>query len=432
LETERKKFGVVKKQHENYLKLMQSLYIRSVRMHSTYSKQNVLLHQVHNSLSHQRETEAFLESECAKLKVHAEAAAASGAGGGGGGGGTTRGGRKSNANDAGSSGMASAGASTGVVVTEVPTPLLRVHLQNSCCHVLLYVGQRIPTPMGLGTVTTILPESKKLVLKLPFGLLYAHLARAVSWCSAAQAGGSDLYSIHGIQQHFQDHAAQLLTLPPATASAIRQLICQHESGGASVVAVAVAGAGGAGVAAAAAAAGGGGGDTADEGAATDSDGGGEETSEESGAEDSGSAVPSSQTTQKSAPAAVAGDSASEQESNGGNIYSTTTYNRNNRKPFVASAAVSSSATSAAAPEPALAAATATATASAVDMDISNAFPLVASGLAAHNGRSAAKSALNDSHRDNYTQILLESLPLAFAPPGTYRLFSILLIATSND
>lgn len=184
------------------MKLVQGLYARMVRLHSTYSRQNALLHAVYTSLQKQREDEQALTAESAKLKAIGTGAKAVRATG------------KAAAHSEG-------------------TLLLKVHLQKSNVDVVLQVGQSIPTPMGEGKIAKILPAEQKLVIELPFGLLYAHLPRAVSWCSTAVVSVDSTntlvqkHSVHGIQQHYEDTLQDRLTLPAAEIARIHSLVAQQ-------------------------------------------------------------------------------------------------------------------------------------------------------------------------------------------------------------
>jgi hypothetical protein len=155
-------------------------------------------------LYQQREAEQKLASECAKLKLTGGASRAARANG------------KTDQEDPNS------------------TPLLKVHLQKSNLDVVLQVGQSIPTPMGSGVISKILPSEQKLVIQLPFGLLYAYLPRAVSWCSTSVDSVDSAntlvreHSVHGIQQRYQENLHERLTLPAQEVARIQSLIAQSQ------------------------------------------------------------------------------------------------------------------------------------------------------------------------------------------------------------
>lgn len=198
-------FFSTKTEQENYLRLVQGLYARMVRLHSTYARQNALLHTVHSSLHQQREDELALTTESARLKAIGSGARA--------------------VRVTGKSAADSAGHPL----------LLKVHLRKSNIDVVLQVGQSIPTPMGEGKIATILPAEQKLVIQLPFGLLYAHLPRAVSWCSTAVVSVDSTntlvqtHSVHGIQQRYQDSLQERLTVPAQEVARIHSLVAQSQS-----------------------------------------------------------------------------------------------------------------------------------------------------------------------------------------------------------
>ena len=56
-----------------------------------------------------------------------------------------------------------------------------VKLKHSGAEVTIHRGQWVATPMGEGIVERIFPRDQKVKIKLPFGMLYAHLSRMVCW-----------------------------------------------------------------------------------------------------------------------------------------------------------------------------------------------------------------------------------------------------------
>ena len=331
LEFEKGKFLSIKQEQENYLKLVQGLYARMVRLHSTYSRQNALLHSVYSSLHQQREAEQALTAESAKLKATSSSA---------------RGGRVT--------GKVSADAAS--------TPLLKVHLQKSNIDVVLQVGQAIPTPMGEAIVAKILPAEHKLVLQLPFGILYAHLPRAVSWCSTATVMVDctntlvQRHSLQGIQQHYHDTLQERLTLPPVEIARIHSLVAQSQSLAQRVF--------------------------EEEVANTDND----EASVSSEMEDGTQSV-----SEEVLPTAGSAESAETTEAETSNSKSAGNNNRRGN--------------------------------GAGDVDHSRVFPM-AFDSAAVLGRSVVKKKLETEVGDKFSQYLLQTLPLAFAPAGSHFVFCI--------
>lgn len=331
LDMEKDKFYSTKKEHENYLKLVQGLYARMVNLHGNYSRQNGLLQQVHQSLVQQRQVEQLLSAESSKAKA-----------------------------------LSSASRSARTAGKPVPTasaddrstPLLKVHLRKSNVHVVLHVGMTIPTPMGDAVISKILPEEQKLVLKLPYGLMYAHLPRAVSWCSATLSGADNSgtlahpQSIHGIQQRYRDTLQHRLTLPRTEAAAIRSLLVQRRV-------------------------------EEDDTAGTDND----DASADSDVEDSAS-VTAIVTATETAPQA-----------------DSTTMDVSEAEPDVVK---NTKATSYA------------------EKDHVTVFPMPfnTSSVAP---RTTVRKTLESELHDNYPQILLESLPLAFAPPGKRHIHQFLVL-----
>ncbi len=306
-----------------------------VRLHSTYSRQNALLHSVYSSLHQQREAEQALTAESAKLKATTSSSA--------------RGGRVA--------GKVTADAAS--------TPLLKVHLQKSNIDVVLQVGQAIPTPMGEGIVTKILPAEHKLVLQLPFGILYAHLPRAVSWCSTSTVMVDctntlvQRHSLQGIQQHYHDTLQERLTLPPVEVARIHSLVAQSQSLAQRV--------------------------SEEEVANTDND----EASVSSEMEDGTQSVSG-----ETLPTAGNAESTEMTEAEGANNKSTGNNNRRGN--------------------------------GAGDVDHSRVFPM-AFDSAAVLGRTVVKKKLESEVSDKFSQYLLQTLPLAFAPAGNFFFGSFFLL-----
>lgn len=342
LDMEKDKFYSTRKEHENYLKLVQGLYARMVVLHGNYSRQNALLNHVHDSLAQQRQVEQLLSSESMKIKALSAASR--------------------NAQNGGKP------AAAATVADDRSTPLLKVHLQKANVHVVLHVGLSIATPMGSAVISKILPEEQKLVLKLPFGLMFAHLPRAVSWCSAnfTSAGASETlahpHSVHGIQQHYRDTLQHRLTIPRTEASAIRSMLAQQHPS--------TAGAG-------------------------DDDSGGTDNDEASAADSDGEDAASVSVAAEGAAAAPPGGLIAPQ----GQLQSDT----------AAAMETSETELEVTASKPGKA------VPSYAEKDHVMAFPMpfTTSTVAP---RTAAKKRLEAEVCENYPHILLQSLPLAFAPP----------------
>lgn len=64
---------------------------------------------------------------------------------------------------------------------EGETAMLRVFMKKANKEVVLYKGEWIKTPMGLGQITCIQPMDHRVTIQLPFGKMYSCLERVVCW-----------------------------------------------------------------------------------------------------------------------------------------------------------------------------------------------------------------------------------------------------------
>lgn len=82
------------------------------------------------------------------------------------------------------------------------TNLLKVSIKKHSKDIVLFKGQCIITPMGMGTIICIKPKELKVVLKLPYGVLYAHVAKVVSWGNHGET--LDVTSSVSLHKKFSD------------------------------------------------------------------------------------------------------------------------------------------------------------------------------------------------------------------------------------
>ena len=144
------RFTTDKRDQENYLRTTQSIFIRLLRVHMYYNKQNRMIYNVLGALKYQRESVANLRKEVDRLKLLKES--------------------KSCSID--------------------PRPhvdgsyMLRVTLnskQPNERQIVFFLGQKLETPYGIGTITAIFPQTKNLHLQLPYGAMYMNVMNAVTW-----------------------------------------------------------------------------------------------------------------------------------------------------------------------------------------------------------------------------------------------------------
>lgn len=144
---------------------MQGYLLRAIRLQTLHCAQNVMLADLLISLRNQRKVTAKLDAETKYLASMLE-------------------------------GKIFTGANRFDLLPQKfdgSTNVLRVFLQKAGKEVVLYKGMRMLTPMGEGEIKAIHPKEEKLVVQLPFGVLYANIRRAVCWSdkSATIDLGSD-------------------------------------------------------------------------------------------------------------------------------------------------------------------------------------------------------------------------------------------------
>lgn len=154
----KKHFSDIKEEQENYIHILQVLYMRALKLHKAYSFQNSMIYDMLVTLKRRNQLATSLENDTQKLKTMLQPAKRGPV-------------SKAREKEKDQSGL-----------VEGETSALRVELKKSGKNVLLYKNMYINTPMGEGQVVTILPRQQKVVIKLPFGMMYSHLARVVSWC----------------------------------------------------------------------------------------------------------------------------------------------------------------------------------------------------------------------------------------------------------
>ena len=358
---EKNVFANSRKEYENYLKLVQGLYARNVRLHTAYSRQNSLLHHLHCNLQAQKTTELMVQTENNKLRALIASAK----------------GKQNGKTAAGTSEDLAA-----VAVSDGSVSILRVRLQKSGVEVVLHRGMTIPTPMGDGEIASIYPESSKLAIKLPYGMMHAHLPRAVCWLQTALPAVNEenmlasTASVHGVQQIYQERLYNRLTVPHRQAIAIQALMAQQRRG------------------------------EDETGAMTDhDDASGDEASELEATDSSAPSLSEHPQLQDNNGTAMDIDGAESAEATAG---------RNNSRRSGG--------------EPALASSTIAATAASEGREHVPVFPLPCVS-ASPPARAVAKRDLEAAMQEKYSQLLLHTLPLAFAPAGTkdFLLFPIFTV-----
>ena len=171
-----KKLSKDKREQENYFRVIQGYTIRSIKLHGLYNFQNIVLTDVIDTLQNRRSVIGALETETTRLKALL-------------------------ASEKKLSAKADSSHPRHQQTRETETSVLKVYLEKARKEVTLFKGQQIATPMGIGIIEAIIPQDEKLVVRLPFGLLYANLRRAVCWRvgSGGGEGCCDLMDARSLQ-----------------------------------------------------------------------------------------------------------------------------------------------------------------------------------------------------------------------------------------
>lgn len=103
------------------------------------------------------------------------------------------------------------------VTTTPPAKYVRVRLERSGREVVIFVGAGVVTPLGRGTVLTIDADVHKISIQLGFGVMFAHLARAVCW-------SFDCVDEQALVQFYNEHVADCISLSSSARQGIKSLL----------------------------------------------------------------------------------------------------------------------------------------------------------------------------------------------------------------
>ncbi len=177
---------------QNFIRLLQGLYIRALKLHSYNSKNNTM---IYNILENIRRLKSYMElindysshyQALSAIPVQTNNSSKK-----------TSSKNKANQNN---SNVQTLLNNAGIANGE--TNLLKVTIKKHNKDIVLFKGQCIITPMGMGTIICIKPKELKVVLKLPYGLLYAHVAKVVSWGNHGET--LDVTSTVSLHKKFTD------------------------------------------------------------------------------------------------------------------------------------------------------------------------------------------------------------------------------------
>eukprot|EP01041_Mallomonas_annulata_P009070 gene9070-18792_t len=167
-----KRFRKEKQEHENLIYALQGLCLRNLRINSAYNQQNSMLYDVLSVLKRRKEAAIMIDEESEKLKENINQLII----------------KKIENNDISNNNINN---NVNIIKTyQNETHILRVKVNDpkggsgASREELFYYGQCISTPMGDGIIESIRPVNASLVIRLPFGKLYAAIARVVNWGQA--------------------------------------------------------------------------------------------------------------------------------------------------------------------------------------------------------------------------------------------------------
>lgn len=178
-------FTTDKREHENYFRALQSIFIRLLRVHMYYNKQNRMMYDIFNVLKFRRHSVAMLQAEIERLKKLKES-------------------KLNNIDPRHCNGSF----------------VLRVTLKPSDREIVFCVGQNLLTPMGVGEVSVILPDTGALHIKLPFGIMYTNISAVISW------GNADLSSDETLSNNWTK-SENSLKMPDSAKNGIKVLVDSH-------------------------------------------------------------------------------------------------------------------------------------------------------------------------------------------------------------
>ena len=176
------RFTTDKREQENYFRALQSIFIRLLRVHMYYNKQNRMMYDILNALKYRRDSIAVLQAEIERLKKLKES--------------------KANNID-----PRHCGGSF----------VLRITLKPSDKEIVFFIGQKLCSPMGIGEVSVIHPDTGALHIKLPFGTMYTNVSAVISW------GGADISSDETLSNNWTK-LENSLKMPDSARNGIRELL----------------------------------------------------------------------------------------------------------------------------------------------------------------------------------------------------------------
>ena len=162
LEKECSKYVEQRPAEENYVRLLQGLYIRNIRQHAAQSKQLSMLCHSYVALKKKREAEEELTTHCKQLQA-------------------ILGHSSHTQHDIQAALSADAKQQLQNSLNKGVVKVLRVQEANTTNEIVLFNGQYLRTPMGQGKVVALNPVDKKVTIQLAFGVMYSSLSTVIVW-----------------------------------------------------------------------------------------------------------------------------------------------------------------------------------------------------------------------------------------------------------
>lgn len=153
IEVKTKAFISSKKEEENYLLILQAVYAKQIKLQAIQSNRNCMLFDMQEALERKQQAIKTLDSDIQTLKTNLSSKL-----------------------------LKPLGQSS---LPQDESSILRVHLNKSNKDVVLFKGQCLNTPMGLGSIVSINPKALTVVIQLSFGKMYSSVSRVVSWRGGA-------------------------------------------------------------------------------------------------------------------------------------------------------------------------------------------------------------------------------------------------------
>ena len=182
LEKECSKYVEQRPAEENYVRLLQGLYIRNIRQHAAQSKQLSMLCHSYVALKKKREAEEELTTHCKQLQA-------------------ILGHSSHTQHDIQAALSADAKQQLQNSLNKGVVKVLRVQEANTTNEIVLFDGQYLRTPMGQGKVVALNRVDKKITIQLAFGVMYSSLSTVIVW-SKMEKDRFDCTSEGSLLQHW--------------------------------------------------------------------------------------------------------------------------------------------------------------------------------------------------------------------------------------